>query len=195
MKLRVQIKKLVWTGLIVGALLLLLQRFAYADIYMYIDSNGVLHFTNAPTTSQYRLYIKERPNRTESSNAYDSLIGEASQLFDLSFSLLKAMIKVESNFDSKAVSKSGAMGLMQIMPKNIKILKIRDPFDPRDNIMGGATYLKEMIERFNGRLPLALAAYNAGPSTVARYNAIPPIKETEDYVKKVMKYFYLYKKG
>jgi soluble lytic murein transglycosylase len=195
MNLNVQIKQLVWFGLTIGILLFLLQQVAYADIYMYIDSNGVLHFTNAPTTSQYRLYIKERPKKTESSNAYDSLIGEASQVFDLSFPLLKAMIKVESNFNSKAVSKSGAMGLMQIMPENIKTLKIRDPFDPRDNIMGGATYLKEMIKRFNGRLPLALAAYNAGPSTVARYNAIPPIKETEDYVKKVMKYFYLYKKG
>jgi soluble lytic murein transglycosylase len=173
----------------------LFQQSAHADIYMYIDSNGVLHFTNAPTTSQYRLYIKERPKQTETSNTYDTLIGEASQLFDISFPLLKAMIKVESNFNSKAVSKAGAMGLMQIMPENVKNLKIRDPFNPRDNIMGGATYLKEMMKRFNGRLPLALAAYNAGPSMVARYNAIPPIKETEDYVKKVMKYFYLYKKG
>jgi soluble lytic murein transglycosylase len=189
------IKQLVWSGSIVWLLLVSNVAAAYADIYMYIDSEGVLHFTNAPTTSQYRLYIKERPKKTASSNAYDSLIGEASQLFDLSFPLLKAMIKVESNFNSKAVSKSGAMGLMQIMPQNIKVLNVRDPFDPRENIMGGATYLKEMIERFNGRLPLALAAYNAGPSMVARYNAIPPIKETEDYVKRVMKYFYLYKKG
>ena len=190
-----QRKKEIGLGLIVWVLLISLQQAAYADIYMYIDSHGTLHFTNAPTTSQYRLYMKERPQRTETSNAYDSLIGEASQLLNLSFPLLKAMIKVESNFNSKAVSKSGALGLMQIMPENLKLLKIRDPFDPRDNIIGGATYLKEMMKRFNGRLPLALAAYNAGPSTVARYNAIPPIKETEDYVKKVMKYFYLYKKG
>ena len=190
-----QRKKEIGLSLIVWVLLISLQQAAYADIYMYIDSHGTLHFTNAPTTSQYRLYIKERPQRTETSNAYDSLIGEASQLLNLSFPLLKAMIKVESNFNSKAVSKSGALGLMQIMPENLKLLKIRDPFDPRDNIIGGATYLKEMMKRFNGRLPLALAAYNAGPSTVARYNAIPPIKETEDYVKKVMKYFYLYKKG
>ena len=190
-----QIKQVFLCGFIMIALLLVVQQIAVADIYMYIYSDGVLHFTNAPTTSQYRLYIKERPKKTESSRAYDPLIGEASQLLDLSFPLLKAMIKVESNFNSRAVSKSGALGLMQIMPENIKALKVRDPFDPRDNIMGGAAYLKKMIKRFHGRLPLALAAYNAGPSTVARYNAIPPIKETEDYVKKVMKYFYLYKKG
>ena len=103
----------------------------------------------------------------------------------LSFHLLKALIRVESNFDSQAVSKAGAMGLMQIMPENIKALKIRDPFDPRDNILGGALYLKTLIERFEGKLPLALAAYNAGPSVVDKYQAIPPIKETEEYVHKV----------
>jgi soluble lytic murein transglycosylase-like protein len=189
------VKQLILCSLISIVLLFLFQRVAAADIYMYIDNNGVLHFTNAPTSSQYRLYIRERPKKTESSVVYDHLIDEASHVIGLSFHLLKAMIKVESNFDSKAVSESGAVGLMQIMPETIKALNIQDPFNPRDNIMGGAFYIKKMIERFNGRLPLALAAYNAGPSTVDRYNAIPPIKETEDYVKKVMKYFYLYKKG
>jgi soluble lytic murein transglycosylase len=195
MKKNRTVKQVFLCGLILIAIQFLFQQGVIADIYMYIDSNGVLHFTNAPTSSQYRLYIKERPKVVESSAAYDSLIGEASQLLGLSFPLLKALIKVESNFDSKAVSKSGAVGLMQIMPENIKALNIRDPFNPRDNIMGGAVYLKEMIKRFDGRLPLALAAYNAGPSLVDRHNAIPPIKETKEYVKKVMKYFYLYKNG
>jgi soluble lytic murein transglycosylase-like protein len=195
MKEKRTVKKEVFCGLILIVVVFLFQRDVMADIYMYIDSNGVLHFTNAPTSSQYRLYIKERPKEVDSSAAYDSLIGEASQLLGLSFPLLKALIKVESNFDSKAVSKTGAVGLMQIMPENIKTLNVRDPFNPRDNIMGGAVYLKEMIKRFDGRLPLALAAYNAGPSLVDRHNAIPPIKETEEYVKKVMKYFYLYKNG
>jgi soluble lytic murein transglycosylase-like protein len=195
MKKNRTVKQVFLCGLILIAIQFLFQQGVIADIYMYIDSNGVLHFTNAPTSSQYRLYIKERPKEVESSAAYDSLIGEASQLLGLSFPLLKALIKVESNFDSKAVSKSGAVGLMQIMPENIKALNIRDPFNPRDNIMGGAVYLKEMIKRFDGRLPLALAAYNAGPSLVDRHNAIPPIKETKEYVKKVMKYFYLYKNG
>ena len=166
-----------------------------ADIYMFIDSQGVLHFTNTPTSSQYRLYIKERPKPAEVTKKYDDIIQEASNTFGLSFSLLKAMIRVESNFDSRAISKKGALGLMQIMPQNLQAFNIRDPYDPKDNIMGGASYFKSLMERFEGKLPLALAAYNAGPTIVDKYRKIPPIKETKDYVKKVMKYFYLYQKS
>jgi soluble lytic murein transglycosylase-like protein len=166
---------------------------ACADIYMSIDSNGVLHFTDAPTSSHYRLYIKERPHNMDSRKTYDHIIGEASQAMGISFHLLKALIRVESNFNAKAVSKKGAMGLMQIMPENIKPLKIRDPFDPRDNVMGGAFYFKHLLNRFEGKLPLALAAYNAGPTIVDQYQAIPPIKETIDFVKKVMEFYYFYR--
>jgi len=166
---------------------------AQADIYMYIDGQGVLHFTNAPTSSHYRLYIKERPKPDTATQRYDALIQEASRIFGLSFSLLKAMIKVESNFDSRAVSRKGALGLMQVMPENLKAFQIGDPFNPKENIMGGARYFRSLVDRFDGKLPLALAAYNSGPNTVEKYQNIPPIKETKDYVEKVMKYFYLYK--
>ncbi len=183
---------------IVGMLIAVLFLFVavpvvQADIYLFIDSQGVLHFTNAPTSSQYTLYIKERPKPATATKKYDGIIQEASNTFDLSFSLLKAMIKVESDFDSRAVSKKGALGLMQIMPQNLQAFNIREPYDPKDNIMGGARYFKLLIERFEGKLPLALAAYNAGPTIVDKYRDIPPIKETQDYVKKVMKYFYIYK--
>ena len=183
---------------IVGMLIAVLFLFVVvpvvqADIYLFIDSQGVLHFTNAPTSSQYTLYIKERPKPATATKKYDGIIQEASNTFGLSFSLLKAMIKVESNFDSRAISKKGALGLMQIMPQNLQAFNIREPYDPKDNIMGGARYFKSLIERFEGKLPLALAAYNAGPTIVDKYRDIPPIKETQDYVKKVMKYFYLYK--
>jgi len=183
---------------IVGILISVLFLFVavpvvQADIYLFIDSQGVLHFTNAPTSSQYTLYIKERPKPATATKKYDGIIQEASNTFDLSFSLLKAMIKVESDFDSRAVSKKGALGLMQIMPQNLQAFNIREPYDPKDNIMGGARYFKSLIERFEGKLPLALAAYNAGPTIVDKYRDIPPIKETQDYVKKVMKYFYIYK--
>ena len=186
-----QIKRM---GTLVAVLFVFLTvPVAQADIYMFIDSQGVLHFTNTPTSSQYKLYIKERPKPAAATIKYDGIIQEASDKFDLSFFLIKAIIKVESDFDSRAVSKKGALGLMQIMPQNLQAFNVREPYDPKDNIMGGSRYFKSLIERYSGKLPLALAAYNAGPTIVDKYRNIPPIKETEDYVKKVMKYFYLYK--
>ncbi len=182
------------------ALFLLLTSFGWqsarADIYVYIDSQGVMHFTNTPTSDNYKLYMREplkQPKSWLNVGDYDDVIAEAARRHGLSFSLLKALIHVESYFDPRAVSKKGAMGLCQIMPENLIALNISDPFDPWENIMGGACYLKAMMERFNGQLPLALAAYNAGPTTVERYNDIPPYQETQHYVQKVMKYFHIYK--
>jgi soluble lytic murein transglycosylase len=168
-----------------------------ADIYVYIDHEGTLHFTNTPTSSNYKVYLRETFSRPKSSccgAGYDDVISEAAKRHGLSSSLLKALIHVESYFNPKAVSKKGAIGLMQIMPENLRSLNISDPYDPWENIMGGASYLKSMIERFRGELPLALAAYNAGPTAVERYQDIPPYPETEAYVKKVMRFFRHYKK-
>jgi soluble lytic murein transglycosylase len=177
------------------------SSFAVGDIYKYIDENGVVHFTNVPTDSsyQYNLFIKDLTKKPPltisrySSSVYDEMISEASQKHGVSFPLLKAVIKVESDFNPRAVSRAGALGLMQIMPENAKAFGMRDPFDPRENILTGTQYFRELLERFNGKLQLALAAYNAGPSVVDRYNRIPPIKETEDYVERVMKYFHHFK--
>jgi len=171
---------------------------AYSDIYTYIDSAGVLHFTNVPTSSKYSVFMREYPVkalRVHSPDRYDRLINEASATHGISFPLLKAIIKAESGFNHMAVSKAGARGLMQIMPENIKAFKIKNPFDPRENIMAGTRYLKSLLKRFDGRLSFALAAYNAGPSTVDRHQSIPPIKETQDYVRKVLKYYYIFKNG
>jgi soluble lytic murein transglycosylase-like protein len=169
----------------------------WADIYMYLDSDGILHFTNTPTSSHYKLYIKEKPKKSAAEAAmdrYDHIIEEAAYISGTSFALIKAMIRAESNFDPTAVSKKGAKGLMQIMPKNYDALNIDDPFDPRENIIGGSMYIQQMLDRYDGKLPLALAAYNAGPAAVDRSRGIPPIKETEEYVKKVMNYYYAYQK-
>ncbi|MFO7559696.1 MAG: transglycosylase SLT domain-containing protein [Desulfobacterales bacterium] len=164
----------------------------HADIYKYIDSNGVLHFTNMPISSGYQLYIKETPetdSNPEVQDQYDPIIQLASEKYGIDFLLVKAMIKAESNFDPWAVSGKGAMGLMQIMPDNFNELKINDPFNPQENILGGTRYLKILMKRFDGKLPLALAAYNAGPSVVDRYRRIPPYTETENYVKRVMMFY------
>jgi soluble lytic murein transglycosylase-like protein len=171
---------------------------AHADIYVYLDSAGVMHFTNTPTSSNYKVYMSEkrvRPAAWYGVKSYDDVISEAGQRFGLSSSLLKALIHVESYFDPRAVSKKGAIGLMQIMPQNLQTLEIVDPYDPWENIMGGARYLKRMLERFGGDLPLALAAYNAGPTAVEKYQDIPPYPETQAYVKKVIEFFRLYKQS
>jgi soluble lytic murein transglycosylase len=170
----------------------------FADIYMYVDKDGTTCFTNLmPPTPQYQVIIKERKrfSRSYSEDKYDEHIREASGIHGVSFPLLKAIIKAESDFNPKAVSKKGAKGLMQIMPSNFKILGIKDPFNPRENVMGGALYLRQMLDRFNGKIHLALAAYNAGPDSVDRSGGIPPIRETENYVNKVMKYYKIFREG
>ena len=169
----------------------------HADIYRYIDENGVMHFTNTPTSStqKFKLFLREKPkiNPRYSTKKYDDIIANASQQHDVSFSLLKAIIKAESDFDPRAVSKKGAKGLMQIMPENFKSLGIKDPFDPSQNIHAGARYFKQMYDRFKGKLSLSLAAYNAGPTAVEHYKTVPPYEETEEYVKRVLKFYYNYK--
>jgi len=178
-------------------LLLLAGIAVHADIYRYIDENGVMHFTNTPTSSthKFKLFLREKPkvNPRYSTKKYDDIIANASQQYDVSFPLLKAIIKAESDFDPRAVSKKGAKGLMQIMPENFKPLGIKDPFDPSQNIHAGARYFKQMYDRFKGKLSLSLAAYNAGPKAVERYKTVPPYEETEEYVRRVLKFYYNYK--
>ena len=117
----------------------------------------------------------------------DTSFEEAAKLFDLPVNLLKAVAKTESGFDPNAVSRSGAMGVMQLMPQTARSLGITDPFDARQNIMGGAKYLKSTLDQF-GDVTLALAAYNAGPGNVQKYGGVPPFAETQNYVRKVASY-------
>lgn len=118
----------------------------------------------------------------------DEMFSEASKKYGVSEKLLKAVAKAESNFNPSATSNKGAAGVMQLMPATARSLGVADPYDAKSNIMGGAKYLRENLEKYQGNVELTLAAYNAGSNNVSKYGGIPPFKETQEYVRKVMGY-------
>lgn len=126
--------------------------------------------------------------QTAKTTSLEDIFVKASEKYDVPLNLLKAVAMQESTFKTDAVSKSGAQGLMQLMPATAKELGVKDSFDPEQNVMGGAKYLSQMLKKYDGNVKLSLAAYNAGSNNVAKYGGIPPFKETQDYVVKVTKY-------
>ena len=169
----------------------LLPRPAPAAIYYQIDQNGVAHFTNAPTEPGYRLFQPGvLPAGTRLTPAsIEQLIEAIGAEHDLDPDLIRAVIRAESNFNPRAVSRKGAQGLMQLMPGTIWRLSVGDAYDPRENIGAGVRYLRELLDLFRGDLTLALAAYNAGENAVLRYRGVPPYQETQGYVTKVLKWY------
>ena len=166
----------------------------FADIYKYIDENGVECFTDTPIDKSADRIFKEKSNSSanitrvkyEDVTEYHSIIHEKASTYDIDPSLIKAVIETESNWNSMAISRKGAMGLMQLMPSTASEMNVHNPFNPEENIEGGTKYLRYLLERFKGDLTLALAAYNAGPNAVEKYGFIPPYTETRQYVSKVL---------
>lgn len=123
------------------------------------------------------------------SDELNSYFKEASNLYGIESKLLKAIARTESNFNPNCTSSAGAMGIMQMMPETAKNCGVSDPYNARESILGGANYFSQMLNRYNGNIALALAAYNAGPGNVDKYNGIPPFEETQNYVQKVLGYY------
>jgi soluble lytic murein transglycosylase-like protein len=174
---------------------------ANAKIYTYMDAQGLRHYTDVPDNNRYRLLVMSPQDRTASGDRYDAqLLARASQ-FDsiiehaaiaaaVEPNLLRAVIVVESGFNSHAVSRRGAVGLMQLMPATANRFGVSNPYDARQNVHAGARYLKFLIDRFGHDIRLALAAYNAGEDAVDRNGGqIPPYSETMAYVPRVLKIY------
>jgi len=172
---------------------------AAASVYFYVDENGVYHFTNNPTDKSYdKVMMWEDgggdPTIIHLDPNYNYIIEEACKHYKVDPRLIKAMIKVESNFNRYAESRAGAQGLMQLMPDTARRFNVKDPFHPVENIYAGVYFVKHLMVKYNNNWDLVLAAYNAGETAVAKYGGIPPYKETRGYVKKVKYYWEIYKK-
>lgn len=189
---------------------------AGADLYGFVDERGVTHFSNIQVDSRYYLFRRDRATPVPGSNAviinvpqarprrparvdpaqrkrYASLIAETARRHQLSPALLHAVVTVESGYNPAARSRKGAIGLMQLMPATAKRYAVDDIWDPRQNLSGGARYLRDLLSLFNDDLRLALAAYNAGEAAVIQHGRrIPPYAETRDYVPKVLQHYHLY---
>ena len=168
-------------------------------IYSFVDSNGVMHFSNAPTDPRYKkIALPGQPPARTATAVSPALMHQAitrsSAQHQVDPNLVRAVIKAESSFNSTAVSRKGAMGLMQLMPETATALRISNPYDPEQNIAGGVRHLRYLLDRFRGNVPLALAAYNAGETRVTRDNRIPRINETREYVRRVLRFYKDYRK-
>ncbi len=161
-----------------------------ADIFRYVDANGVVHFTDTPTTNQFQFFRKEK--KAASGDVQD-IIRRYAAVFNLEEALVQAVVKAESDYNPRLVSRKGAVGLMQLMPETAQDLNVANLTDPEENIRGGSRYLRMMLDQFDGNLELALAAYNAGPNAVRRYGGIPPYPETQTYVSRVKRYLNHYR--
>lgn len=191
-------------------------RPSFADIYRYVDADGVVHYTNIqPSGSGWRRVYRtndadrgngngnahrwtpersdKRVDDPERMRRFDAHIREAAELYQLPEPFIRAVMLVESNFHPDVVSVDGAMGLMQLMPSTAANMGVLDAFDPRQNVLGGTRFLRVLANRFNGDLVLTVAAYNAGERAVGKYGGVPPFAETRRYVQRVLSHYYRFR--
>jgi soluble lytic murein transglycosylase-like protein len=174
---------------------------ARADVYMYRDTRGVLHFSNAPSEPQYQYYMPDitswktyRLGRIDGKRrkAFDRIIQDAARRHQVDTALVKAVIRAESDFVPYAVSPKGAQGLMQLMPATARLRNVWRVFEPRENVEGGVSHLRYLLDRYGGNLRLALAAYNAGEKAVDAHGGVPPFPETVEYLSRVLRFRSMY---
>lgn len=184
-------------GLIV-AVPWLVPTAARADIYQSVDADGVIVFTSKPRPGAKKVAVDSpvslpKDRSPERLTRYDGFIREAASLYQIPEELVRAVILVESNYDPRAVSHAGAIGLMQLMPTTAATMLVEDIYDPRQNILGGTRYLRVLANMFNGDIMLTVAGYNAGENAVLRYGGIPPYAETQAYVTRVVENYQRYR--
>lgn len=190
-------------ALVAGALALLtVPQGASAEIYMYRDRQGALHFSNAPADPGYQRWAPRAggvsgfrghsPRRMAQDKArrkaYDPIIADAAQRHRVDAALVKAVIRAESDFVPYARSPKGAVGLMQLMPATARMHKVWSILEPKSNIEGGVRHLRLLLDQYNGNVRLALAAYNAGGGAVQRHGGVPPYPETVNYLERVLRF-------
>lgn len=198
-----------------------ISRLGWADVYSFTDAEGVVHFTNIKPgrgdSKRWKRVLKDNPesnskaaasrgacercdtvpskdNSPERFSRYDAYIYEAADLYRLPVPLIRAVIKVESDYDPRVVSSMGARGLMQLMPAVVSDMGVQNVHDPRENILGGTRLLRTLANRYDGDLVLTIAGYHAGPGSLARYgNTVPPYPNTRKYLGMVLKQYYRFK--
>jgi soluble lytic murein transglycosylase-like protein len=189
-------------GFSVAVALLVVSTPAWADFYMYRERTGVLKFTNAPSTPQYRFFMAEAPHLlrlkgfTDPARAkkYDPLIAAAADRYKVDMALIKAVIRAESDFVPQATSPKGAQGLMQLMPATARLHGVVSAYDPQDNVEGGVRHLRKLLDRYGGNVRLAVAAYNAGEGAVNKHGGVPPYPETVNYLERVLRFRDVYER-